>query len=147
MTDRLKVLVVEDSKQIQVIYRIGLNDKVFDKCFAENGYEALELYEKWAPDMILLDVMIPGMSGYAVIETIRSEKGDTATAIIMASSISNPGAVTEFLKLGIQGYLVKPFTHKDVGVKVLQYYQKSNPERATAAMARFEAERRSSLRS
>lgn len=140
------MLVVEDNRQIQRIYKIGLYDSVFEKRFAENGIEALEIYDNWRPDIIVLDIMLPGMSGYALLKEIRDERGDWTTAVIMASCISGSDAVMEFLKLGIQGYLVKPFTHNQVGCKILGYYQKSNPRKADAARAAFETARRRSLR-
>ncbi|MHC1744427.1 MAG: PleD family two-component system response regulator [Syntrophobacteraceae bacterium] len=143
---KLKVLVVEDSREIQAIYKIGLTDAIFDKRFVENGVEGLEIYENWRPDIVLLDIMIPGMSGYNVLKEIRDDRGDWTTAIVMATCISGADAVAEMAKLGIQGYLVKPFTHKEIGCKILGYYHKVNPGRAAAATALLDECRRRNLR-
>jgi response regulator of citrate/malate metabolism len=68
------------------------------------------------------------------------------TAIIMATSLSDRGAVLDCLELGIQGYIVKPFTHKEVSQRVLGYYQKTNPEKAAAALALLDAVKAGSVK-
>ncbi|MGO9020275.1 MAG: response regulator [Syntrophobacteraceae bacterium] len=142
MADKLKTLIIEDSRQIQVIYDAGLSDSVFDKRFEKDGYEALEIYHKWQPDIIVLDIMLPGMSGYSVLQEIRQKQEDTTTTVVVASSLSGRDTVGDVLKLGVQGYLVKPFTHKEIGNKILESFKKMNPERAEAAFADLESERK-----
>lgn len=138
MADKLKTLIVEDSKAIQVIYDAGLNNGVFEKHFEKDGNEALEVYRTWHPDIIVLDIMIPGMSGYELLKEIREESKDSTTTVIVASSLSGRETVVDFLRLGIQGYLVKPFTHKEVSQKILECYKKMNPQRAHAALTALE---------
>jgi DNA-binding response OmpR family regulator len=145
MADKLKTLIIEDSKPIQVIYDAGLSSGVFEKYFEKDGNEALEVYNTWHPDIIVLDIMIHGMSGYLLLKEIRQEKNDQTTTVIVASSISDREAVVDILKLGIQGYLVKPFTHKEISQKILDSYKKMNPERADAAFAALEVEHREKL--
>ena len=142
MSEKLKTLIIEDSKPIQVIYNAGLSDSVFEKRFEIDGNEALETYNTWQPDIIVLDIMIPGMSGYSLLKEIREEKKDAKTAVIVASSLSERDTVVDILKLGVQGYLVKPFTHKEIAHKVLECYKKINPERAEAARIELESEQK-----
>jgi two-component system, OmpR family, response regulator ResD len=142
MEEKLKTLIVEDSKPIQVIYAAGLSDSVFEKRFVKDGGEALEIYTTWQPDIIVLDMMIPVMSGYSLLKEIREERKDVTTTVIVASSISDRDTVVDILKLGVQGYCVKPFTHKEIGEKILQSYKKMNPVRAEAAFADLESERK-----
>jgi DNA-binding response OmpR family regulator len=139
MGKKLKTLIIEDSKPIQVIYNAGLNDSVFEKYFEKDGNEALEVYSTWRPDIIVLDIMIHGMSGYSLLKEIREERNDVTTTVVVASSISDREAVVDILKLGIQGYIVKPFTHKEIGLKILECYKKMNPERAEEALASLES--------
>ncbi len=127
MGERIKALIVEDTKPIQAIYNFGLEDSIFEKRIVATGDEALEIYDEWRPDLIILDIVLPGMSGYTFLKTIREEKEDRTTTVIMASSISDKNAVVDCLKQGIQGYLVKPILPKEVGSKVLEYYRKANP--------------------
>ncbi|MHC1744428.1 MAG: PleD family two-component system response regulator [Syntrophobacteraceae bacterium] len=143
--ERLKVLVVEDSKRFWIIYELGLTDIVFQKRFAEDGTKALDVYDNWQPDIVVLDIMLPGMSGYSVLKSIRDDRGDWTTVIIMASSLSDREAVVDCFKLGIQGFLVKPFTHRDVASRILGYFEKVDPQRAEAAKAELEASRLGTL--
>jgi DNA-binding response OmpR family regulator len=139
MADKLKTLIIEDSKPIQVLYNAGLSDIVFEKRFEEDGNEALEIYSTWQPDIILLDLMIPGMSGFSLLQEIRQERQDATTTVIVASSISEKDTVIDILKLGVQGYILKPFTHKEIANKVLESYKRMNPEKAEAAFANLES--------
>jgi DNA-binding response OmpR family regulator len=141
MAEKLKTLIVEDSKPSRVIYDVGLSDSVFDKRFETDGDQALQIYHAWKPDIIVLDIMIPGMSGYSLLKEIREEREDATTTIIVASSLSERDMVVDILKLGVQGYLVKPFTHKEIAHKILESYKIMNPERAEAAFADLESER------
>jgi DNA-binding response OmpR family regulator len=142
MAEKLKMLIVEDSKAVQVIYNTGLSDSVFEKRFETDGEQALEIYHTWKPDIIVLDIMIPGMSGYSVLKAIRKRREDTTTTVVVASSLSERDTVVDILKLGVQGYLVKPFTHKEIGGKILEFYKKMNSERAEAALAVLESDRK-----
>ena len=142
MADKIKTLIIEDSKPIQVIYNAGLSDSVFEKRFEKDGNEALETYQTWQPDIMVLDIMIPGMSGYSLLKEIREEKKDATTTVIVASSLSERDTVVGILKLGVQGYLVKPFTHKEIAHKILECYKKINPDRAEAARIELESEQK-----
>lgn len=137
--DKLKVLVAEDDKAVLVLYDTGLADEAFEKRFVNDGSYVLAIYKEWSPDLLLLDIMLPEVSGYAILKTIREELHDKKTAIIMATSLSDKGAVLDCLQLGIQGYLVKPFSHKDIASKVLSYYSKANPEKAAAVIAQLKS--------
>ncbi len=137
--DKIKTLIAEDDKSVSLIYRIGLNEEVFEKHFLTNGNDVLEVYREWKPDILILDIMLPGTSGYAILKLINEETRSTDTAIIMATSLSDRDAVLDCLELGIQGYIVKPFTHKEISRKILGYYQKANPEKAAAALSLLDA--------
>jgi DNA-binding response OmpR family regulator len=142
MTEKLKTLIIEDSKPIQVIYDAGLSENVFEKRFEKDGNDALQIYDTWRPDIIVLDLMIPGMSGFTLLEEIRRERKDSTTTVVVASSLSGRDTIVDLLKLGIQGYIVKPFTHKDVCHKILESFKKMNPERAEEAFSVLEAQQK-----
>ncbi|MHC1726125.1 MAG: response regulator [Syntrophobacteraceae bacterium] len=138
--EKIRILFVEDDKNLRRIFDMGLSDTVFEKFFAEDGTKALELYTAWRPEIIILDIMLPEVSGYAVLKAIREEKDDKATIIVMATSLSDKATVMDCLKLGIQGYLVKPFTHKEILDKITEHLRKVNPERAASMEAELQAE-------
>ncbi|MFP5213128.1 MAG: response regulator transcription factor [Acidobacteriota bacterium] len=124
MAERIKILLVDDDRSIRGLYNLGLPDEEFEKQFASNGKEALQTYATWHPDIVLLDIMLPELSGYSVLKTIRKANQDKLTSIIMATSISGKDDVLDCLKLGIQGYIVKPFKHTEIKEKVLEYFKR-----------------------
>jgi DNA-binding response OmpR family regulator len=116
-------LIAEDDAMIVTLYEEGLGDEMFDKRFAVSGKAALEIYSEWHPDIIILDIMMPIMTGYSVLKTIRTELKDDETTIIMSTSLSNSRDIQDCLQLGIQGYIVKPFSLKEIGNRVISSFQ------------------------
>lgn len=129
--DKIKILIAEDDRTTQRLYDFFLVDDIFEKNYAKNGEEALEFYSNWQPDIVLLDLMLPTLSGYSLLRIIREEKQDKLTPIIISSSLSSKEDVMGCAKLGIQGYLAKPVQWKDIGFKVLEFYGKASPEKAS----------------
>jgi DNA-binding response OmpR family regulator len=117
----IRILLTDDDKTIQDLYAKALPDDAFEKRFAGNGQEALEIYEEWHPEVIVLDIVMPLKTGVTVLEEIRNTFYDKATKIIMATSVSDTHAVRECLNFGIQGYIVKPFKLQEIAGKILQY--------------------------
>ena len=64
--DEIKTLIAEDEARMQKLYDRGLTDDIFDKRFASNGSEVLDIYESWSPEIIVLDIFMPVMTGYTV---------------------------------------------------------------------------------
>lgn len=121
--DRLKTLIVEDDESIQQLYKKGLPDDTFEKQFCNNGVDALTKYESWKPDIVILDIFLPVMTGYSVLKKIREEFEDTSTAIIMSTALKQNEHIEDCMRLGIQGYIVKPFKFKTIGTEILRCYQ------------------------
>ena len=71
MVEKLKVLVTEDDKMTQELYDSFLAKEIFERYFADKGEEALEAYRTWQPEVIILDLMLPIVSGYNVLKEIR----------------------------------------------------------------------------
>jgi len=132
--DPLKVLILEDDQSTQNLYRKALSESVFEVRCSGNGRDGLEEYKTWKPDIILLDVYMPVMTGFTVLKEIRTNICDSTTTIIMQTTLSKKDDVVECLKLGVQGYIVKPFDYKAVAEMVLKYYAVANPQRAQEAI-------------
>ena len=81
--------------------------------------------------------MIPGMSGFSLLKEIRQERKDATTTIVVASSISEKDTVVDILKLGVQGYILKPFTHKDIANKDADVLQKNESGEGRSSSCRF----------
>ncbi|MBI5179532.1 MAG: response regulator [Nitrospinae bacterium] len=120
----LKVLIAEDNKSVQALYNLGLSDERYQKKFASNGEEALGLYGSWAPDVIILDIMMPVMTGYNVLKNIREREQESgkSTTVIMSTAMSDKSDIMDCARLGIEGYIIKPFKHKELAAKVESYH-------------------------
>ena len=105
------ILVVEDDRNISDLIRMYLEKEGFEVRSAYDGGKAIEEYDKQAPDMVLLDIMLPVVDGWGVCAHIR-EKGKTP--IIMLTAKSDVGDRITGLEMGADDYLVKPFRLEEV---------------------------------
>jgi DNA-binding response OmpR family regulator len=121
----IKILLVDDDKSILDLYDRGLGTDIFEKRFAGTGKEAIEVYHEWRPDVIVLDIIMPVMTGFAVLQEIRSN--DKSTMVIMATSLSTSQDVRDCVKMGIQGYIIKPFLPKEIANRIMHCIQKDTP--------------------
>jgi len=121
--NKLKVLIVEDENKTQKLFELALSQDIFKKEFCVSGIDALTRYEKWKPDIIILDVYIPDMTGYSILKKIREDFEDAKTTIIMSSSLKDEEHIKDCIKYGIQGYIIKPFRYKKIGSEIMKCYQ------------------------
>ncbi len=128
--EKLRILVAEDSKSIQLLYKQYLIEEVFDIRIVGDGKAAISEYKSWKPEIILLDVNMPEMTGYSALKEIREIIGDTSTVVVMQTSITEKDKIVEFIEIGIQGYLVKPFDPKTVAEKILGFYEEKDPKKS-----------------
>jgi len=119
----IKILLVDDDRSIHDLYNEGLADTQFMKQFAGNGEEALKIYDAWHPEVIVLDLQMPLMAGYAVLREIRHTRRDRSTKVIMATASTSSQDIRDCITLGIQGYIVKPFKLNEIGNTILHYIQ------------------------
>jgi DNA-binding response OmpR family regulator len=142
--EKLKVLVAEDDKATQKLYDRFLTEEIFDLRLAKTGGEALEIYRTWQPELIILDLMLPEISGYSVLKEIREDLENKTIPIIISSSLSKRDDILSCAKFGIQGYFTKPVIWKEIGLRVLECFQKTHPEtadRVTELRKQLEAKR------
>ena len=124
---KIKILIAEDDESIRDLYDMGLSKDMFEKRFATNGQDALDIYKSWKPEIIVLDIVMPVMTGYSVLQEIRETAGDNKTTIIMSSSMSTKDDMRDCSKLGIQGYITKPFKFKEIGNIIIHCFQNPKP--------------------
>ena len=132
--EKIKILIAEDDKMVRRLYDEAFIEDVFEKQIVSNGEDAFNTYLTWKPEIMILDIMMPLMTGYTVLQKIRKENSDLNTTIIMASSISDKENVVSCLKLGIQGYITKPFKADEIAKRALDYYHQKNAQRAKDAI-------------
>ena len=109
------ILVVEDDRNISDLIRMYLEKEGFDVRIAYDGGKAVEEYDRQAPDMVLLDIMLPVMDGWSVCAHIREK---AKTPIIMLTSKSDVNDRIACLEMGADYYLVKPFEMKELMARI-----------------------------
>lgn len=106
-TRKRKILLVEDDTALASVYRSRLELEGFDVCEANNGEDALSLAVSEHPDLILLDVMMPKISGFDVLDILRNTLETTNIRVIMLTALSQPKDKERAEQLGVDDYLVK----------------------------------------
>ena len=102
-----KILLVEDDMALSAVYRSRLEIEGFDVREANNGEDALSVTVEYRPDLILLDVMMPKISGFDVLDILRNTPETANVRIIMLTALSQPKDKERAESLGVDDYLVK----------------------------------------
>ena len=127
-----KVLVVEDEKSFVEALKVGLDREGFDVKVAEDGLMALELFRTFKPDLILLDVMLPKISGLDVCKEIRTE---SKVPIIMVTAKGEEIDTVVGLEVGADDYVTKPYRLREVVARMRSLLRRSNWSDETEAIS------------
>lgn len=106
---RHKILVVDDDKAILHILENRLIQAGYEVVVADCGEEALTAAQKQGPALVLLDIIMPGMDGYEVLEQLQDGKKTRKLPVIMLTSKSDTRSVARAINMGARDYIVKPF--------------------------------------
>lgn len=133
-----KVLIVDDDPHIREVIRFSLEKAAFQTREAVNGREALELYGRETPDLVVLDILMPEMDGTEVCRRLRSGHGDGGrrVPIIFLSSKNDEIDRVLGLELGGDDYITKPFSPRELVARVRAVLRRTRPvdvEEATEA--------------
>ncbi len=104
------VLVVDDEPTARTMLRLILVRAGFEVREAKDGYEALKEVERIMPDLMLLDIMMPGMDGFDVCKALRNDEKTAGLPVIMLSARVDPESINTGMSLGASKYLTKPVT-------------------------------------
>lgn len=115
MTSSPRILVVDDDHAIAEMVSIVLRGKGFDVVTASDGASALDAFPQVSPDVVLLDLMLPGMDGIEVCRRLRKESG---VPIIMLTARSDTADIVEGLEAGADDYLTKPFEPDELVARI-----------------------------
>ena len=120
--ENLMLLVVDDNKDIRDLISHILTLNGFEVCEAPEGQTALAIITKSRPDLVLLDVMMPGLSGYEVLEQVRNspEAEISGIPILLITARSQNSDIEAGLGSGANDYLIKPFRPAELLAKVNQ---------------------------
>ena len=113
-----KVLIVDDEANIVISLEFLMQQAGYQVDIARTGDEALHKIEQFLPDLVLLDVMLPGPNGFDILQHVRQNPERRSVAIIMLTAKGRDVEVTKGLALGANAYITKPFSTRDLLAEV-----------------------------
>lgn len=116
-----RVLIVDDEANIVVSLEFLMEQAGYDVAVARSGDEALEKIEQFHPDLVLLDVMLPGVNGFDILQRVRQQSEHQHMAIIMLTAKGREVEITKGLALGADAYITKPFSTRDLLAEVRRH--------------------------
>ena len=129
MATKTKILIVDDDNNIAELISLYLTKECYDTHIVNDGEEALAAFESYAPNMILLDLMLPGIDGYQVCREIRTKSN---VPIIMLSAKGEIFDKVLGLELGADDYIMKPFDSKELVARVKAVLRRYQPIKAAS---------------
>lgn len=140
MNDKIRMLLVEDEQTLADIIADTLGEKEFDVTVAYNGVEGLRRFDEARPDVVVTDIMMPGMDGFTFVEALRRRSADVP--ILFLSARSAVDDVVHGFEAGGNDYLRKPFGMSELVVRVKALVGRSRIAHASPAtryrIGRFE---------
>ena len=124
MVTKQKILIVDDDENIAELLSLYLMKECFDTMMVHDGEEALSAFDSYEPNLVLLDLMLPGMDGYQVCREIRSKSN---TPIIMLSAKGEVFDKVLGRELGADDYIIKPFDSKELVARVKAVLRRFQP--------------------
>jgi two-component system KDP operon response regulator KdpE len=125
-----RILVIDDEPQITRVLRAALSAQGFDVRTANDPEEGLQVFGEWPPDLVITDLMMPGMTGVDVARAIRAR---SETPILILSVRDHERSKVEALDAGADDYVTKPFGIQELLARVRAHLRRA-PERTTAAI-------------
>jgi two-component system, OmpR family, alkaline phosphatase synthesis response regulator PhoP len=113
-----KILIVDDEPNIIVPLEFLMEQNNYDVRVAETGEQALDIIFAYEPDLILLDIMLPGIDGYEVCQKIRKNPKFSRIKIIFISAMARSIDIAKGMELSADEYITKPFSTADVVKKI-----------------------------
>ena len=109
-----KILIVDDEPNIVIPLQFLMEQKGYETLVAQSGEEALEMISKEKPDLVLLDIMLPGVDGFEVCEIIRLNPEWRNTRVIFLTAKGRDVDIAKGMVLGADEYITKPFSNQQI---------------------------------
>ncbi len=113
-----EILIVEDEPGVVVAIQFLMEQQGHNVLVAERGEDALDLIYKYKPDLVLLDIMLPGISGWEVCEIVRLNPDYRNIKIVFLTARGDEAEIARGLALGADAYITKPFSNDQLIAKV-----------------------------
>jgi len=113
-----RILIADDAENIRELVRVSLEDEGYEIFEASDGNDALEKARKLKPDMVILDVMMPGKTGYVVCEELKADPATKHIFVLFMTARGSPLAQATANQRGGDGFMAKPFEPAQLRDKV-----------------------------
>ena len=113
-----KIAVIEDEADILEVIEYSLSKEGFRVCTALDGEEGLDLVKKELPDLVVLDLMLPGLDGIEICRKLKSDSATRSISIIMVTAKGEESDIVLGLGIGADDYVVKPFSPRELTARV-----------------------------
>ncbi len=120
-----EILIVDDEPNVVVPIQFLMEQQGYKVMTAERGEDALDLIYQYKPDLVLLDIMLPGIDGYEVCEIVRLNPNYRNVKIIFLTAKGREEEIAKGLALGADSYITKPFSNAELLAKVKELLEKT----------------------
>lgn len=120
---KINILIADDEAMMLQLLSMSLQRLGYNVVTAQNGLEAVDAFDRHVFDLVLLDVLMPGMDGFAACAEIRKRSD---VPVVMLTALSRPDDIVRGLEIGADNYIVKPFTFKEVEAKLRAILRRTN---------------------
>ncbi len=114
MGPKRKILLIDDHDSVLKLLEAVLKVRNYEVCYASNGAEGLEMAQREAPDLILLDVMMPGMDGFKVCQALKQGEATSSIPVVFLTARGEETDREMGQRVGGQGFIKKPFRSLDL---------------------------------
>ena len=121
-----EILIVDDEPDVVVPIQFLMEQQGYLVMVAERGEDALDLIYQYKPDLVILDILLPGIDGYEVCETIRLDANYREIKIIFLTAKGREVDTAKGLSLGADAYITKPFSNTELVAKVKELLEKAD---------------------
>ena len=132
---RARILIVDDDANNRLLLQVMLANEGYEIVTASAGTEALDLVQQLPPDLIVLDVMMPGMDGYQVATRIKANPATRHIPVIMLTALSDKNSMMHGLNAGAEEFLTKPVVRAELSVRVKNLLRLAEPGSSGAVEA------------
>jgi DNA-binding response OmpR family regulator len=123
-----RVLIAEDEESIVASLEFLMRRCGYETCVAHDGEVAVECLATFRPDLVVLDIMLPGRSGFEVCRFIRADNGMRSTRVLMLTAKGGGGEAARGLAAGADAYMTKPFSTRELVARVRALLAEGEPE-------------------
>ncbi len=140
-----KILVVEDEPDIRKLVQYNLTQERFNVLEAEDGEQALKLLQHEKPSLVILDLMLPGLSGMELCKLLRQRSDTAKLPILMLTAKAGEADRIVGLEMGADDYLAKPFSPREMVARVRAILRRSEAKPDTETAPSYERGRKRAL--